>query len=401
MQNSKIIYILLFLFMAGIVIAFSLNVNTRITHEDNDNYISTHIYNCIAARRLVNQYFDEITAVFVRNSNRPHDDVDPGQLSLGYGFRLVDIRCDIRDVYQDMSYLQDIFVYSNDWLFIINHKNIPRGYVIVRNIMGKYSVRWPEPEHIFFFNDYDRFDMSSRKFWHFDEVMKRYGGEFNTQSMKVFYNGFEIWLINEQYNVIVLDGTTFGAMRRGEPLIMDGDILAEMLAIELLLFNYRMCHWHNFDMPRYRVWPMWLNLLPVYLAYTGPAVFEPSPPLQSSDVFSNVILEITDIRNRVVSLTMSNYSDYPIITSPYFRIEYFDGSEWLNIQFRIQSHGMSSHFWRIDPGENMQLFSSLLPVYPIPAGLYRIRKEIGSVNAPRTKYDIVAEFYFNKDEMSD
>jgi hypothetical protein len=375
--------LLIVLSMAIFVVAF-LSRGIDFAYNKNN-------YPCNAARQLVEQYFDSISAQFVQNFNRPHENVCVEQLTIGYGFKMVDIRYDLRDTFQKINRFEDIITNSNDWLFIINHNNKSRGHVIVRNILGEYKLYWPELYHSYPFNEYGGFEMSSRLFWHFDEIMERYSYEFDVCNMTIFNNISQFWLISHRNNVIELcRRETFGRIRRDEPLIMCGLTVAEIIKLNMQYFVYTLnqCYMygdrrHNFVLNR--------NLYPLYLAYIGPVTVGAAPELRTNDNY-NITLEVVNINGLIATVRMENYSPYDIFTGAFFSVDYFNDKEWLHVR-PLRGSGAPVGL-TIQSGETFYFHKNLLTVYPIEPGLYRIRKDFSPYNTPQLSYDVVAEFKF-------
>lgn len=309
MQKFKLIYILLPVFMVAVIIFLSVNRIIYTIYEEDKCNDGTYLHVCNIARKHIELHFDDIVAEFI-GSYRLHDDIDVQQLSIGHGFKMVNISDDIMDIYQEISSLRDVMVYSNDWLFIINYRNKSRGHIIVRNVNGEYRLYRPELLFSSHFYNYGGLEMSSNLFWHFDEILERYSNDFSVQNIRMFNQGSRFWIINEQYNTIELClWHTFGAIRRGEPLVMDSRTIAEIIKLDIRYISDVWCQWRDSA-----YYTLLLELHPLYLAYTRPILFEPVPPLRKYDEL-NITLEITCIDDLVVAVIMKNNSEFHIFTS--------------------------------------------------------------------------------------
>jgi len=382
------LFALLLLLCATLFIVF-LTTRPEITPQECESYTT--------ARALVEQYFDEITEMFIRYSNRPHDNIDQNLLSIGHGIRMVEIRPDYRDVFRQTKHIRDIFLPSYDWLFIITHDNNSRGHIIVRYIDGEHKLYWPEL-HENSHNEYGGFEMSSRLFWHFDDILESYAEVFDISSTVIFDNSQWFLLINSDHNAIELcQWNTLGAMRRGEPLIMNGGTIAEMLEIDMSRFDVTLNRHYISGMYRYQLGMNYINLgvRSLYRLHTGPILIEPAPAPRINE---DISLEILDVSGTNVTVAIVNQSVYDISADPNFSVDHFDGNEWLLVRW-LRSYAGSVGI-PISANETRYLNKNLLNVYPIEPGLYRLRKNFiiraddGLSWWTRRHYDVVAEFYF-------
>jgi len=134
------------------------------------------------------------------------------------------------------------------------------------------------------------------------------------------------------------------------------------------------------------------------------ATAKPNEPIHiQQSLESTVSMLVTEIdrSQNQATLTISNNSEYKIITGEHFIVEAFDGIHWRKVPWYGTFEGIFIDIgYSIEPGESMIFIKDLRLVEPLETGLYRIRKSVfRSIDTPISEGDLlltVAEFYWDE-----
>ena len=147
----------------------------------------------------------------------------------------------------------------------------------------------------------------------------------------------------------------------------------------------------------------------IALAIAGKAIMfgsEPRPSLEAArpleiyePVDSLVTMEVTGRKNNILTVTITNSSDYAAMTGFPFEVEFFDGLKWVTVPPVPNGHDFISLGLMLDDSETMTKDIGIFQ--HVGTGLYRIRKDITVLTdwyggRAVGRHDIVAEFRRNR-----
>jgi hypothetical protein len=134
-------------------------------------------------------------------------------------------------------------------------------------------------------------------------------------------------------------------------------------------------------------------------AYALDMEYAPSSPLNSQSPLENTVnMEVTSIDESHIVVTIINNSNYEIIASSHFTVEYFDGTDWRQVPWYGEFEGVFIDLgFDILPNDSLDFTKNLGLVEALNQGQYRIRKVVFRViDTPISNsdlHDVTAEFY--------
>ena len=112
----------------------------------------------------------------------------------------------------------------------------------------------------------------------------------------------------------------------------------------------------------------------------------------------NMAITDFDESQNQLTVTISNHSEYELMTGVHFTVEAFDGTDWQSVPWRDESIAFVDLGYSINPGESIEFVKNLNLVIPLEQGLYRIRKSVfRTIDTPirdGDMHDLIAEFYW-------
>jgi|GEM_PF-48972 len=343
-----------------------------------------------AARQFVTQNTYRIIDEFMHMS-RSHDVSDASAVTIDYGLRMTHVRDDIMEVRATVQHLRDILLPTYDWLFVISYNGNSRGYVIVQYIGDEHTIQW-QGELDVDGDVHTGYMMCAYSFWHFDTVVERYAGSFDPQNLFVYCfvdDGF--WIINSQFDAIELaPEVTVRALRNDIPLVMDGCTIARIISLDIQSVGDVWC------LPCRQAgasYDIFMGFYEFYLSLSMPHLLSPASQLEllSEGI---VEMEVIALEEMVVTYVVTNSSERYVLFGYLFGIEFFNGDEWMTIWYRRPAR-FSFGGDILRRSEYKEYSVNLALLYPLEAGLYRIRKQYNwgfwRTMMPHL-YDVVAEF---------